>query len=72
MARTRPLRAWTLAVTSAVAFGVCATGDQIVRAVSVEISGQEPQPQQDPEAPTGRGGGRGGAAAPPNPRPYAR
>jgi hypothetical protein len=70
MARTRPLRAWTLAVTSAAAFAVCATGDQIVRAVSVEISGQEPQPQQDPEAPTGRGGGRG-AAAPPNPRPYA-
>ena len=72
MSRTRSLQAWTLAVTSAVVFAVCATADHIVRAVSPsgEIGGQEPQ-QQEPETPTGRGGGRGGQLGPPNPRPYA-
>ena len=37
MSRTRSLQAWTLAVTSAVVFAVCATADHIVRAMSPSV-----------------------------------
>ena len=72
MFRNSLLRTWMLAIASVSVFTVFAGGDQIVRAVSPSLSGQNPQtPQQDPEQTGGRGG-RGGQATPPAPRPYAQ
>ena len=70
MFRNPLLRTWLLAIASVSVFAVCATADQIVRAVSPsgESAGSA---AAGTRADAGRGGGRGGQATPPNPRPYA-
>ncbi len=75
MSRPRSYPAWVLALTSVLVFVLCATADEILRAVSpsgIERA-QDPQqpPTQEPEVPAGRGGRGGGQAPAPAPRPYA-